>query len=174
MKQSGGSILVYSEVGVGSTFKIYLPRLKAADNPRRKENADTEISRGSETILLVEDEEALRQLTERILQHAGYTVLSAANGPEALTLAEEAGYRLDLILTDVIMPGISGGELVRRLHEQHEDLRTLFMSGYTDTAVAVHGVLEKGVHLLGKPFTAAQLTRKVREVLEGKRQSAGN
>lgn len=165
IKQSGGSIWVYSELAKGTTFKIYLPRVYVEERMAPAACLDSGIARGTETILLVEDEEALLLLTERILLHAGYAVLCAANGLEALKLAEQSDIPVHLLLTDVIMPGISGRELVKLLSAQHPGLKILYMSGYTDTAISAHGVLDVGVHLLGKPFTSAQLTQKVREVL---------
>ena len=118
-------------------------------------------------ILLVEDEEPLRILTARMLELAGYTVLAAGNGEEALALLEATEASVQLVLTDVIMPRMGGRELANRLGELHPDYKIIYMSGYTDSAIAVHGVLEPTVNLLGKPFTMAQLTQKVREVLDG-------
>jgi DNA-binding NtrC family response regulator len=116
--------------------------------------------------LVVEDEEALRVLTGRVLSRAGYTALTASNGKEALGLLESHGKAPDLLLTDVIMPGMSGRDLSLELQRRHAGLKVLFMSGYTDAAIAAHGVLEHGIQLLGKPFTSGQLTKKVREVLD--------
>ena len=166
VKQSGGSIFVYSELGKGTTFKIYLPRIVLTDTLTNGGALMKGILRGTETILLVEDEEPLRLLTERILTQAGYAVLSANNGVNALMIAEQKENEIHLVLTDVIMPGMGGRELVNQLREEHPDYKILYMSGYTDTAIAVHGVLESGTQLLGKPFSGSQLTHKVREVLD--------
>lgn len=166
VKQSGGSILVDSEIGKGTTFKIYLPRVVVEDVLPHDPDEPSEILRGSETILLVEDEEPLRILAERFLTRSGYTVISACNGAEALQLMDKQQGPVDLVLTDVIMPGMNGRELVRRLHEKHPHLKTLYMSGYTDSAITTQGILEKGVPLLSKPFGAGLLTNKVRQVLD--------
>jgi PAS domain S-box-containing protein len=165
VKQSGGNIWVYSEPGQGTTFKIYLPRVEApaaVDAARPAAGVAT----GSETVLLVEDEEGVRRIAARILRSAGYQVLSAASGPEALAIVETHAGALDLLLTDVVMPRMSGRELADRLVALRPGLRVLFASGYTDEAIVHHGVLDPGTHFIGKPFSAAELTRKVREVLD--------
>jgi PAS domain S-box-containing protein len=168
VKQSGGNIWVYSEPGRGTTFKVYLPRVDApaADIKRRPVSV---MATGSETVLLVEDEEAVRRLADRILRSAGYKVLTAAGGSEALLLCEKHDGVIDLLLTDVVMPHMSGRELAERLAKTSPKLKVLYMSGYTDNAIVHHGVLDPGTRFIGKPFAAAELTRKVREVLdEGK------
>jgi CheY-like chemotaxis protein len=173
VKQSGGSIWVYSEPGRGTTFKVYLPRVSqpAVEIPRR---AAPVVVTGSETVLVVEDEEAVCRLAERILRGAGYEVLTASSGGEALLLCERRGGEVDLLLTDVVMPQMSGPELAERLSRTNPGLRVLYMSGYTDNAIAHHGTLDPGTRLIGKPFAAAELTRKVREVLdEGKPPGKG-
>jgi PAS domain S-box-containing protein len=165
VKQSGGSIWLYSEPGVGTAFKIYLPRVEAlarkATPPRGAES-----TRGAETILIVEDEESVRKLVVRILEASGYEVLAASNGGEALLLLERRAQPVHLMLTDVVMPGMNGRELATRLATLHPRMKVLFTSGYTDDAIFRHGVLDEGTHFIGKPYAGADLTRKVREVLD--------
>ena len=165
VKQSGGNIWVYSEQGRGSTFKIYLPRVDAPV-PEARRRAPSTLATGDETVLVVEDEDAVRRLSERILRTAGYRVLTAANAGEALLLVEKHGSRIDLLLTDVVMPQLSGRELAQRLAQARPDMRVLYMSGYTDGAIVHQGVLDAAVRLISKPFNAADLTRSVREVLD--------
>jgi len=164
VKQSGGSIYVYSEPGRGTTFKIYLPRIDEELEDERAGRAES--PRGRETILLVEDEVGVRNLAVQILQRLGYTVLQAANGVEALGVCREHCRELDLLLTDVVMPEMSGKELVERLRVMCPALKVLYMSGYTDEALGHHGALESGVMLLQKPFTSAQLAQRVRLALD--------
>jgi CheY-like chemotaxis protein len=121
---------------------------------------------GTETILVVEDEDAVRNLAKRILERAGYTVLTAANGGEALVICGRQQGSVGLVLTDVVMPGMNGKDLVDRLASLYPNLRVLYMSGYTDDAIVHRGVLAPGTHFIGKPFNAADLTRMVREVLD--------
>jgi PAS domain S-box-containing protein len=166
VKQSGGNIRVYSEPGQGTTFKIYLPRVDAPAAGVTRRSPVT-VARGTETVLLVEDEEAVRGLAERILRSAGYEVLAAGSGAAALALFEEHGSEVDLLLTDVVMPRVSGRELAERLATLRPGLRVLYMSGYADDAIVQHGVLDPGTRFIGKPFSSADLTRKVREVLDG-------
>jgi CheY-like chemotaxis protein len=165
VKQSGGYIWVYSEVGVGTTFKIYLPRVAEAARDAHAVPAQTRI-RGTETVLVVEDDKALRRAAKRILSTAGYAVIEAADGTEALQVMEGHEGPLHLLLTDVIMPGMSGREAAERLGALRPGLKVLFSSGYTDDSILRHGVLEQGVHFIAKPYTAAALTRKVRETLD--------
>lgn len=165
VKQSGGSIWVYSDLGRGTTFKIYLPRVDEvadADQPARAGG----VVHGTETILVVEDEDALRHVAEGMLQWAGYTVLTASNGGEALLWLERHDGPVHLMLTDVVMPGISGWELAAQLAEARPDIKVLYTSGYTDDAIVRHGVLHSTTHFVGKPYTIEELTRKVREVLD--------
>jgi PAS domain S-box-containing protein len=164
VKQSGGSIWVYSEPGQGSTFKIYLPRVDAPAETARPVLDVTSVH-GMETVLVVEDEPTVRSLAQRLLKSAGYTVLAAASGEEALALLAGHDERLHLLITDVVMPGMSGRDLAERVQAMRAGVRVLYTSGYTDEAIVQHGVLEAGTHLLNKPYTAATLTRKVREVL---------
>jgi PAS domain S-box-containing protein len=170
VKQSGGYIWVYSEPGKGTTIKVYLPRVeepvtKSADTkPDAKQfHAD---QKGTETILLVEDEEAVRDLARSILADQGYAVLVAGSAAAAEELAAKSSREIHLLLTDVVMPGLSGRELARRVTASHPRTRVLFMSGYTDNVIASGGVLEAGVAFLQKPFTPRALTQKVREVLD--------
>jgi two-component system cell cycle sensor histidine kinase/response regulator CckA len=166
VKQSDGDIWVYSEPGKGSTFKIYLPRVEEPlEQPREKVLGD-ELLRGNETILLVEDEEEVRKLAVRVLERQGYKVLAARDGDEALIICERHQDPIHLLLTDVVMPGMNGHEVAKRLDSLHPEMKVLYMSGYTDNAIVLHGVLVKGVNYIQKPFTVDALTKKVREVLE--------
>nr|MBI3611963.1 response regulator [Nitrospirota bacterium] len=165
VKQSSGFIWVYSEPGRGTTFKIYLPRVEETAQPIEPHVLLNESLRGSETILLAEDQENVRRLVTSILRSSGYTVLEASNGAEALHLCDQRPEPIHLLISDVVMPIISGRELVQRLAGKYPNLKVLFFSGYTDDAVVRHGVLEKGTAFLQKPFTPTGLLRKVREVL---------
>jgi len=164
VNQSGGNVWVYSEVGHGTTFKIYLPR---ADD-----SADTgELLRpkptphGTETVLLVEDEDQVRAILRQILENQGYHVLSASHGEEALAISQEPG-DIELMITDVVMPQMSGRELAERLALERPSLRVLYMSGYTDDAIVRHGLLDEKLHFIQKPFDSATVARKVREILD--------
>jgi CheY-like chemotaxis protein len=164
VKQSQGSIWVYSEPGRGTTFRIYFPRTGEEAAPAKRGKAVRPLA-GTRTVLLVEDDEHVRKAALRILEQAGYRVLIASNGGEALRHAENEPGVIDLMLTDVIMPGISGRDLAERMQQLRPELRVLFMSGYTDDAIIHHGVLAEGVALLQKPFTRESLLDKVREVI---------
>jgi two-component system cell cycle sensor histidine kinase/response regulator CckA len=166
VKQSGGNIWVYSEPGQGTTFKIYLPREEEPLEEIREKVVKEEFPRGSETVLVVEDEEEVRKLAVRILQKQGYKVLEASQGNEALFICEQHEEPIHLLVTDVVMPGMSGRELSERLTSLRPEIKILYMSGHTNSAIVHHGVLEPGVNLLQKPFTPEALARKVREVLE--------
>ncbi|HEV8061028.1 MAG TPA: response regulator, partial [Gemmataceae bacterium] len=166
VKQSGGHVGVNSEVGVGTTFKVYLPRTEQADEGSKAHAALRAPPPGTETVLVVEDDAAVRALTRHILQHAGYAVLEAAGGDEALRVATGHTGRIHLLVTDVVMPNLGGRAAAERLAERHHGLRVLFVSGYTDDAVVRHGVLHDKVNFLQKPFTPAGLAWKVREVLD--------
>jgi two-component system cell cycle sensor histidine kinase/response regulator CckA len=168
VQQSGGHIRVNSAPGSGSVFRIYLPKVgngalaqPGADRPR-----PTIASPGTETILLVEDEDVVRLLAQEILRMNGYTVLEARHGREALLMSEAHRGPIHLMLTDVVMPKMSGRELSERLRPMRPDTRVLFMSGYTDDAIGHHGVLDEGIAFLQKPFTAENLSLKIREVLD--------
>jgi two-component system cell cycle sensor histidine kinase/response regulator CckA len=168
VKQSGGYIWVHSEPEKGTTFKIYLPFVEEAVETVSRNIGPAKSSRGSETILVVEDEESLRVLIRDLLLQSGYTVLEASDGVQALEIAHQHPGIAHLLLTDVVLPGMSGRELAGKLVLARPDTRVLFMSGYTDYAVTAHGVLEEGTFLLQKPFTRHALTGKVREVLDCK------
>lgn len=173
VKQSGGSITVNSTINIGTTFRIYLPAV--LEEKREGEHAAAEeLKGGAETILLVEDEEVLRQLTYRLLNNLGYKVLTADSGQAALDTAAGYSGQIDLLLTDVIMPGISGAQLARELVQQRPGLRVLFMSGYTDDAISHHGVLEAGKHLINKPFGPSALARQIRQLLDEVPPGKGN
>ena len=166
VKQSRGNIWVYSELGVGTTFKIYLPRVVASMEPAQPLLIRTSQPQGSETILLVEDEESIRSLVLRILQAHGYTVLEAGRPYEALEISKRFDGPIHLLFTDVVMPQMSGREVAERISAARPNTKILYMSGYTDQAIAHHGVLNPGVPFLQKPFTPEALTLKVREVLD--------
>ncbi len=167
VKQSGGYIWAYSEPGRGATFKIYLPPVAARAEAVRSPVAPSAATHGSETVLVVEDEEAVRRLSCRVLESHGYTVLAAGRGDQALHVASRHTGPIQLLVTDVVMPGMSGRELAKRLSSLRPATKVLYLSGYTDDAIVRHGVLEPGVSFLQKPFTPAALARKVREVLDG-------
>ncbi len=166
VQQSGGFIWVYSEPGHGTTFKIYLPQVEASAQGRAVGAAPGDLPRGTETILLVEDAAAVRAVTRQVLERQGYTVLEAANGAAALQTAAGHPGPIHLLLTDVVMPVLSGRQLADQLARLRPDAKVLYASGYTDDAVVRHGVLEAGISYLQKPFTADSLARKVREVLD--------
>jgi CheY-like chemotaxis protein len=165
VKQSGGFIWVYSEPGQGTTFKIYLPRVDEAPTAGQQAMSATSLL-GTETILLTEDAPALRATAHQILERYGYTVLDAPSSTAALTLARSRSGPIHLLLTDVVMPGMSGRELAERFVAKRPGVKVLYMSGYTDDAVVRHGVLRPGIAYLQKPFTPDTLARKVREVLD--------
>ena len=167
IKQSGGSIEVYSEVGVGTTFKIYLPAIQQQTAVLFGNSMEPPLS-GSGTILLVEDEESLRELGVLILEECGYTVLEASDGEAALRIIANDPDRIDLLVTDVVMPQMGGRKLAEILREKRPELRVLFMSGYTDDAVVRHGVLQANVNFLQKPFSPSALSKRVREILDQK------
>ena len=165
VKQSGGNIYVYSEREHGTVFKIYLPKVEAdtAAGARKIERQDT---RGNETVLLVEDEEGVRELISSVLSMRGYNVIQATDGKDALRVAG-ATEGIDLLVTDVVMPEMGGGELAKRMRERFPDLRVLYISGYTSGTIVHHGVSNPGTAFLQKPFSPQVLIAKVRDVLEG-------
>ena len=166
VKQSGGEIFVYSEVGHGTTFNIYFPRVFEPGEELAKKEAGGEIHRGDETILVVEDDDMVRKLARDILRTQGYTVLEAEAGGEALLVCEQYKGPIHLILTDVVMPHMSGTQFIERLKQARKDFKVLYMTGYAENAITHHGLLEKGLNLIPKPFTLEKLARKVREVLD--------
>ena len=166
-QQSGGHIGVESEIGKGTTFRIYLPQVKQPLAVEARPIQTGPLPRGSETLLVVEDEPSVRHLARGVLEAQGYKVLSASNGQEALHVAREhKGSPIRLVITDVIMPLMSGKVMAEWLKTTYPGLSILFTSGYTDDAIAQHGVLEPDVAFLPKPYTPAALARKVREILD--------
>jgi two-component system, cell cycle sensor histidine kinase and response regulator CckA len=172
VQQSGGSITVYSEVGLGTTFTILLPRVDDL-SARTKAPRVADVPRGSEAILVVEDERPVRDLTTRILSSAGYHVLEAGGGDEALLVLKRHKGMVHLALTDVVMRGMNGRELATRLRELQPSIKVLYTSGYTDHSILRHGVLEHGRCFISKPFTAIELRRKVREMLDASTDGHG-
>jgi signal transduction histidine kinase len=166
VKQSGGSIWFHSEPGHGSRFTIYLPQVEGAPAPRPVPPLAA-AAPGHETVLVVEDEPPLRELAARILSAAGYTVLQAANGPDALALVARHADPVHLVFTDVVMPGMNGRELVARLSVLRPAMRVLYTSGYTEDAILRHGVLDDPRRFLSKPYTPSVLRRRIREALDG-------
>ncbi|GBE27734.1 blue-light-activated protein [bacterium BMS3Bbin03] len=167
VKQFNGFIWVYTEPGEGTTFKIYLPKVEVKTKPADGMDEFQAIHYGSETILLVEDEKFVRDFVAQTLTKNGYTIIKAASAKEAIKIAEEADNTIDMLLTDVIMPDMSGKELEDYLRSTGKHLKTLFMSGYTDQAIVHHGILNENIEFMQKPFSPATLLRKVRKVLDG-------
>jgi len=169
--QSGGHIGVYSEVGKGTVFKVYLPRVAQPVDSAARPIRSGPLPRGTETLLVVEDEPSVRHLARNVLDNLGYEVLSALNGQDALhVVREHKGSPIRLVITDVVMPLMGGKVMAEWLKATYPDLKILFTSGYTDEAISHHGVLETGVEFLPKPYTPAGLARKVRRLLDEKRQ----
>jgi CheY-like chemotaxis protein len=166
VKQSGGFVWVYSEVGHGTSFKIYLPQVAEAADAHRAQAPAPAMSRGTETVLVVEDAPAVRAVTRQVLERQGYTVIEAAGGDAALQLAAAHAGPIHLLLTDVVMPGLSGRQVAERLAIRRPEMRVLYASGYTDDSIVRHGILEEGIAYLQKPFTPDSLARKVRDVLD--------
>jgi CheY-like chemotaxis protein len=164
VKQTGGDIWVYSEPGHGTTFKLYFPRVAEQAADESPDPALLPETRG-ETILVVEDEEPVRNLTVTMLQHMGYRVLKAAGGDEALAASDRFAGEISLLLTDVVMPKMSGRKLASEMRLRRPSVRVLYLSGYTENTVVHHGVLDSGVEFLAKPFSREMLALKIREVL---------
>jgi signal transduction histidine kinase len=166
VRQSSGHIEVQSELGKGTTFKLYFPRIQDAVEPARARNIATQVSGGTETVLLVEDEAVVRELAVETLRERGYTVMEAGNGEEGLRIARQHHGKIDLVLTDVVMPVMGGKEMADALRGTHPDTKILFTSGYTEDAIGHHGVLRAGIQFLQKPYLTVTLARRVREVLD--------
>ena len=167
VQQSGGHIGVYSEVGKGTTFKIYFPRVEQPLDVAARPIQTGPLPRGTETLLVVEDDPSVRHLACGVLEAQGYTVLCASNGQDGLRVVREhKGSPIRLVVTDVIMPLMGGEVMVEWLKTTYSDFKILFTSGYADDAITHHGVLEPGVAFLPKPYTPAVLTRKVRAMLD--------
>jgi CheY-like chemotaxis protein len=172
VKQSDGYLLVDSELGIGTTFMIYLPQVDGATELAAPPVAMPKSPSGTETILLVEDEESLRKLVKGCLSSRGYNILDAGNGEEALKVAQQYDGNIPLLLTDVIMPGMSGRELADSLKQSRADVKILYMSGYTHDLVTQQGILESGSDILQKPFSINALLSRVRDVLDARVQPA--
>jgi signal transduction histidine kinase len=165
VKQNGGHIWLYSEPGKGSTFKVYFPRTDETASVISSQPPASEDLRGSETVLLVEDDVQVRAVARGILRRSGYTVLEAPGAGEALLVVEKYSGKIGLLITDVVMPRMNGPELAERIRKSRPDMKVLFMSGYTDEAIIQHGILDSGVAFLQKPITVTSLATKVREAL---------
>jgi two-component system cell cycle sensor histidine kinase/response regulator CckA len=166
IRQSGGSIWVYSELGQGTTFKVYLPLVEEEPKQAAPTASAALMKGGSETVLLVEDEDMVRKLASELLAEGGYTVLEANGGEEAIQLGKEHTARIDLLITDVVMPKLSGKEVAEQLRAIHPETRVLFMSGYTDEAIVHHGIVDSDIAFIQKPFSERALAQKIRDVLD--------
>jgi two-component system, cell cycle sensor histidine kinase and response regulator CckA len=166
VKQSDGYIWVFSEPGQGTTFKIYFPRVKTA-SPTSDPRLPAVNPRGTETVLLVEDEDEVRRLALRMLEQNGYVVLAARAGDEALELCRKHSGQIHLLLTDVVMPGMSGPALAEIMKRERPGMKVLYMSGYTDDEILNHGIRDHQMEFLQKPFGAEVLAMKIRQVLDG-------
>jgi len=165
LPRTSPNVQVTSTPGAGTVFTVYLRRRDAKISDHAPKAAPA-ASTGHETVLVVEDEDSMRALIERILRKAGYTVLTAENGGDALALFDKYAGKIDLLLTDVVMPQMSGREIAAQLARAKPSIKVLYMSGYTDEIIDRHGVLEPGVRLIAKPFAAAEMTRRVRMLLD--------
>ena len=166
VKQSGGYIFVYSEVGQGTTIKIYFPQVEGKLTPPIENLVSLETLHGTETILLVEDEELVRNIVVHTLEQYGYTVYDSEFGAEAIQFIENHDGPIHLLLVDVVLPNMNGVEVAEHLTSSWPGMKVLFISGYTNQAIVQHGVLEKGRNFLEKPFTPNTLVRKVRKILD--------
>ncbi len=166
VKQHGGYIYAYSEKGRGTTFKIYLPACKKAAEETESKPFTKALLQGNETILIVDDNASIRQLIVETLKPLGYTCLQAESGKDALNVLRKYSGKVHLLLTDVVMPGMSGRELAETIRKERPDMKVIFMSGYTENIIAHHGVLEEGINYISKPVTPVTLTQKIRSVLD--------
>jgi CheY-like chemotaxis protein len=166
VKQTGGYVWAYSEPGQGATFSVYLPTATEGAEPSKLAANPQEILRGSETILLVEDTAQLLDLTRKLLEGSGYKVLEAAGGKQAIEIADRYDGNIALLLTDVVMPNIGGLSLAKSLRKRRSGMKILYMSGYSNGAIVDSGVLKPGTDFVHKPFTAKELAKKVRELLD--------
>ena len=174
MKQSGGYIWVYSELDRGTVFKVFLPRIDESLEPSKQRESDNAISQGCETVLLAEDSDSLREMAREYLECVGYTVLEASSGKEALQRAKEFAGPIHLLLTDVVMPEMSGPELASQMVSLRPGIKVIFTSGYTDDAIARQGVLDPAVAFIQKPYRPKALARTIREVLDEKSSRTGS
>ncbi|MCP4601554.1 MAG: PAS domain S-box protein [Proteobacteria bacterium] len=168
VKQHGGHVEVYSEIGAGTTFKIYFPLVQSKAETITRTSPLSHLPRGTETVYIVEDESMVRNIATKILTRLGYKVVSADDGLHALAAANDKGIPIDLLLTDIVMPNMNGRELAEKLHKQYPEMKVLFTSGYTENVIVHHGVLEEGLNFIGKPYTPQGLAEKVRKVLDAR------
>jgi CheY-like chemotaxis protein len=171
VKQSGGYIWVYSEPGQGSVFKIYLPRVDGSEVQIRPAKSAPELLAGTETVLLVEDEQSVRKLTRSLLEESGYTVLEAENGAHAVEIAKQHHGPIHLLLTDVVMPGMNGPAVADKILPIHSETKVLYVSGYSSSFGTQTGLVPAGANLFQKPFSRAALLRKVRNLLDMQKKS---
>jgi two-component system cell cycle sensor histidine kinase/response regulator CckA len=167
VKQSGGFIWVYSELGKGTSFKIYLPRLDQVEDRAGTPSGSTELPKGTETVLLTEDEQDVREIAREFLESGGYKVIEAKDGAEAIQLANQHSGKIQLLVTDMVMPGMTGQELAVKLQSEHQGLCVVFMSGYSEHAATEMAHADPTVRLLTKPFSRAAILRTVGEILRG-------
>jgi two-component system, cell cycle sensor histidine kinase and response regulator CckA len=171
IRQSGGNIWVYTEPGEGTTFKVYMPQIEAEVGGSVIPHSSSIMQDGNETVLLVEDEEMVRKLASQLLKESGYSVLEASGGDEAMDICKTYQEPIDLLITDVVMPKMSGRDVAAQLKTLHPETRVLFMSGYTDDAIVHHGIVDSDIAFIQKPFSATSLTQKIREVLDCERRN---
>jgi CheY-like chemotaxis protein len=171
VKQSGGFIWVYSELKKGTSFKIYLPLVDAKQVQIQTPKPAAELPVGTETVLLSEDEQDVREIAREFLESGGYTVIEAKNGREAIELAEKYGEKIDLLVTDMVMPGMTGQELAVRLQREYPGLAVVFMSGYSEHAATEMANADPSVRLMTKPFSRSAILRTVREILQAHKKA---